>query len=282
MTRILSLTVIALLLSFGIPFANAQIIFQDNFQSDTAGTNPTTDDLDPVIGVGDIGGVWDIRDGSTANALPLATQVLNDTVPNSQNTGTPGANNYLRIYRGGAVSTTGKPYATGWNTADTLNHVVRLDMLVWQEQLGTSVGDGVMSIMFGGTPQNNPSTATWLNTVGAWAQLENVDNGLSNPKTWAFPDNQWLAVSVIANLSSTDTQEGLLPQTYSLSIGETLVGTGDFWTTQNSVQSILVGWEGANEHFDFIDDVTIQIVPEPSAVVLGGLGTLCILLRRRR
>ena len=263
------------------PAATAQIIFQDNFQSDTAGTSITTADLDPVIGLGDTGGVWDIRDGSTANALPLATQVLNDLVPNSQVNGTPGPNNFLRIYRGGSVSATGKPYATGWTVADTLNQVVQVDMLVWQEQLPSSIGNGVMSVMFGGAPQANPSQSAWLNSVGAWIELEASDNGASNPKLWDFPDNQWLPVRIMANLSSIDTILGVAPQTYSISINGGTPGTGGFWTTQNTVQSILVGWEGANEHFDFIDDVTIQIVPEPSALALLGISLLCCLWRRR-
>jgi len=49
--------------------------------------------------------------------------------------------------------------------------------------------------------------------------------------------------------------------------------TGDFWTPQTTVQSILVGFGGANEQFHYIDDVRIQsiITPEPAAVCVWGI-----------
>jgi hypothetical protein len=249
------------------PPAKSQIIFQDDFQSDVAGTSITTDDLDPIIGLGDIGGVWDIRDGSTANHLPLAVQVLNDTVPDSQNPGVAGTNNYIRIYRGGSINFTGKAYATGWATEDTTDHVVQLDMKVWQEQLPSSIGPGYLSVMFGGAPQNNTSQSAWLNSVSTWIELADT-NDVVSPPIFDFPDNQWNTVRIRVNLSSTTTQFGIPPQQFELQINDNAPTNGTFWTAHNTVQSVLVGVEGSNEHFDFIDDVTIQLLSDELKLLL--------------
>src|SRR5262245_45271788 len=57
--------------------AKAEIIgFRDDFQSDTAEPTGSANDLDPVIGAGDVGGSWVVRETTSTH-----TQVINDTVP---------------------------------------------------------------------------------------------------------------------------------------------------------------------------------------------------------
>ena len=62
----------------GVSQVKAQTtLFYDDFESDTAGTYPTSYDLDPVIGAGDIGGSWVVIEG-----IDYGVQVLNDDPPN--------------------------------------------------------------------------------------------------------------------------------------------------------------------------------------------------------
>ena len=65
------------------------VVLRDDFQSVDAGTTPTEDDLDPLVGDGDSG--WYIREGS-----PDRVQVLNDDPIGS---GQPGKNHYLKAER---------------------------------------------------------------------------------------------------------------------------------------------------------------------------------------
>ena len=65
------------------------VVLRDDFQSVDAGTTPTEDDFDPLVGDGDSG--WDIREGS-----PDRVQVLNDDPIGS---GQPGKNHYLKAER---------------------------------------------------------------------------------------------------------------------------------------------------------------------------------------
>jgi len=260
------------LLIFQSTVATPVTIFKDDFQTDTAGTGNVGGDLDPVIdtGAGDIGS-WTIREGSTGNNFVSGLQVYNDTVPAN---GIAGTNNYLRNYRGGGPAASGKPYATGWVTADTTNRLVQLDMSVWQEQLTNSVGAALMNVMFGGAPQNNPSQATWLNSVSVWVQLTDTNvpaGGTGAPPQYDFPDNQWLPIRILANFSSTDTQAGLAPQTFSTRINNGTPTTNNFNTAKTTVQSILVAWEGINEHFDYIDDLTIQLISDTLTVKIDTL-----------
>src|SRR5690242_19277240 len=82
-------------LATGSP-AHAVIVFQDNFQTDTAVLSNSSDDADPVIdsGAGDIG-MWDIRENPG-----LSVQVENDVTPDNPASGS-GTENFLRVYKGG-------------------------------------------------------------------------------------------------------------------------------------------------------------------------------------
>ena len=68
---------------------NAAVLFSDDFESDTVGT-------DPVIGAGDIGGSWDMREPTEAYGL----------------VDTDGSNKYLDIIRGDVLDRA-RPWATG-------------------------------------------------------------------------------------------------------------------------------------------------------------------------
>ena len=259
------------------PAANAAVvIFADNFQTDTAGTGNVTTDLDPAIdtGAGDIGS-WSNLEGSTGTNFPSGIQVYNDTVPAN---GIAGTNNFLRTYRGGSTTSAGHPYATGWGAANTTDRVVQLDMSVYQTSgtdpnLPSSNPPVYLHVMFGGAPRANPTQAAWLNTLSAFFGLSTGAASPSNNPDIAFGDDAWHSVKVIANYSQTTTQWGIAPQKYKVFIDGGAPITGDFWTPQTTVQSILVGFGGANEQFHYIDDVRIQsiITPEPAAVCVWGI-----------
>jgi hypothetical protein len=244
------------------PNANAAFLFSDDFQSDTAVLSSSTADADPVIGAGDIGGIW-----QPTESPALAVQVENDTVPgqNGQNGSlVAGANNYLRVYRGGGSGTRGAPYARNWNVADTLNMPVTLKMLVYQPT-GSSLG-----VFFGTiTPNTNVNAG-----VNNFANTAAVQVSLNT----ALPDNQWIPVTITANFSNTLTQNGLAPQTYKVIINNGTPTIGNFANAATQTPAILVGVSETNETFNYIDDVQIM-TPEPTAacvwtVLVGMCGWL--------
>ncbi|MEX0641103.1 MAG: hypothetical protein WD468_00300 [Pirellulales bacterium] len=189
------------------PAADADILFWDDFQSDTAGTQPTTSNLNPVIGAGDIGGSWTIRENNGAHI-----QVLNDTVPAN---GIAGTNNYVETTRlsSNSAANSSRLHATGWDPAETANQLVQLDFSLYQT-FNESTGGGNLTLnLYDAAP---PGSNTDTGTTGAVA-LTNMDFAAS------IPDSQWVDVQLIFNTSDTLTLIGpgsvsYGPQTYSFTV----------------------------------------------------------------
>jgi len=122
-----------------------------------------------------------------------------------------------------------------------------------------------LHVMFGGAPRANPTQAAWLNTLSAFFGLSDAADSSANSTATQpildFPDDSWHTVRVIANYSSSATQFDILPQQYTVSIDGGTPTTGTFSTPQTTVQSILIGFGGANEQFHYIDDVQVQQPP---------------------
>lgn len=242
--------------------SSAAIIFSDNFQSDTAAQSGVSTDLDPAIGVGDTGGVWNVIENPA-----LAVQVLNDTVPGNGIVGLD--NNYIRIYRGGGTTARGAPYAQGWNSADTLNQVVQLNMLVYRPT------GSAMSVFFGNALHSG-SVSSGVNT---FAGNSTVQASLDTSNLLA---DQWLPVQIMANMSSSLTQAGILPQQWTLSVNGGAPVASNFAVSGNQVPAILVGLSQGNETFNYVDNVVIQVIPEPTSMVLLAIGLVALVACRRK
>jgi hypothetical protein len=241
--------------------SRAGLIFSDDFQSDAATQSGVTTDFDPAISGSDTGGVWNVIESPA-----LAVQVLNDTVPGN---GIPGLDNYLRIYRGGGPASRGAPYAQGWNSADTLDQVVKLDMLVYRPT------GSAMSVFFGNALHSG-SVSTGVNNFAGNSTVQ------ASLDTSNLPANQWLPVQIMANMSSSLTQEGILPQQWTLSVNGGAPVASNFAISGNQVPAILVGLTQGNETFNYVDNVVIQVIPEPSSLVLLGLGFVGLIFCRRK
>ena len=96
------------------------------------------------------------------------------------------------------------------------------------------------------------------------------------------------AMNVVLDISDTDSNpwDGVGGTTIAISINGTAVGTpftkgaggytSNFMTMEGSAN--YVGFSGAEHSFD---NLVVASIPEPSATLLGGLGVLGLLRRRR-
>ena len=124
---ILMVIIVLVMGGFASVATAATTVFQDDFESDTAGASG---DLDPVIGTGDVGGTWLITEAADVNLV----QVRNDAGYQNPSGGT----NVLRIDRPSS-SGSGMAWAYGWNPNDTTCGVVQLDFDVYVPTNGTQV-----------------------------------------------------------------------------------------------------------------------------------------------
>jgi hypothetical protein len=230
--------------------ADPVTVFQDNFQTDIAGTTTSGEDLDPIIDVvgGDIGGSWVIRESTSAH-----TRVINDTIPGNDVAGT---DNYVEMIRGGSSSSIAKLYATGWDTALTLNTMVQLDFSLWRQP------DALATIMFAnqappgsvgsfpGFGPNGPNTATVFHGFGLGGDTD-------------ITADQWTDVQIVADM---------LTQTYTVTIDGGTPTNHAFWDPDdvgpevNEVHQIqtIMFFTGANNAVHYIDDVQFQVLNPPA------------------
>jgi hypothetical protein len=217
--------------------ADATILFRDDFQSDTAGTTQSGGDLDPVIGDGDVGGSWVVGEFG-----PTYLRTINDTVPLND---IAGPNNYVELIRTTSISRSGKLHGTGWNPADTLNQVIQLDLSMYQ------LTDADMTLMLYDAAPPGGTAVPFGSTSIIFEDLDTET-----------PDLAWNTVRIIANLDSSLTKAGLLPQTYSISINGNPASVFNFFSAHNQIQSMTF-FEGANNVEEYIDDVVLQTVAHP-------------------
>jgi hypothetical protein len=236
--------------SVAVATADPVTVFQDGFQTDTAGTTTSGEDLDPIIDVdgGDIGGSWVIRESTSAHL-----RVINDTVPGNDMGGT---DNYVEMIRGGSSSSIAKLYATGWDTSLSVNTMVQLDFSLWRQPAALT------TIMFanqappgsvGGFPgfgPNGPNTATVFHGFGAGGDTE-------------VTAEQWTDVQIVADM---------LAQSYTVSIDGGAPTNHAFWDPDDvgpevnevhQVQTIMF-FTGANDAVHYIDNVQFQVLNPPT------------------
>lgn len=230
-------------------------IFKDDFQDEVnAVLSDNTSDSDPTIGPNDTG-AWSLLENPA-----LAIQVENDAIPGDAQWGrgtATGANNFLRVYRGGGTTSRGAPFARGWAPSDTEGRVVQLDMRVYQEDM---VQPGVtnltgMSVFFG-TAYHSGNVGSGVNN---FANAASVQLSLGGAGGVSFPKDQWVAISVAANYGAA-TELGVPAQNYSLSINGGTPTFTAFTNAATQVPEILIGLSETNEASNYLDDVQIRIM----------------------
>jgi hypothetical protein len=231
------------------PRANASVLFEDDFQSDTVGAQP-------VIGAGDVGGAWTITD-STADS----TGVL---VANA------GGSQYAAIKR---VDYThdGTLWAGGYSTAATTNRDVTLNF-----SINKSSTESAFTIVsgFADTAQTGRSFSLYFWSSGAvWAYDEGT--GQFTTSTVTLPTDSWQDVAVDVNTAT---------RKYSLTVGGATDNSLGWTNAVNSVPMVFFGHGGDSGNV-LVDNVQLSSVPEPSACVLllsAATGLLAYAWRKRR
>ena len=268
MYRSTSVWLIAVMVSFASTFAHcdsasATTLFYDNLQSDTAGTYSSedgypTENLDPVIGAGDVGGSWTIN---YENPATTGIQVLNNTTPGQDGAGT---NNYV------SMRSTSYFSAGGWTTADTDREKIWLSFDIWVPS-GTPTGRH--SIVARG-PGNQALFNAYFFGDGTISSLspEFVSTGLT------IPLDSWQHISFVADMAANTfvlTAGGGNFNGQWTTDGSGATAVDKFWISGGSPALPFTGW----------DNVQLGIIPEPSAVTLlfsGLLGLFAYAWRRRK
>jgi len=231
----------------------AEVLFYDNFETDTAGLSGSTEDLDPVIGTGDVGGFWE-PDESPETEI----QVLNDAPIQS---GVAGDNNYLKVDSANSK-------AKGWDRAKTENQLLELTCSVYVPA---------------GNPSNKPGNiAGWDEVEGLRAFSVYFDAGGSlrfydggswhNITSIGFTENEWFDVSILADMSAA---------TYEFTVaGQTATEDLHWISGANQIDRLSIYASGGATIF--YDNISLVQVPEPSSLVLLGGSLLGFALVGRR
>ena len=264
-TKMFSLAVMVVVIGGFASVAKSQVLFWDDFESDIAGTSPTTDDLDPVVGSGDIGGTsWLVEEDS-----PEFGQVLNDpAIAESAITG----NNFLHIER--TLSGQANAWATGWDSALTAGAILRLDYSLYMPTPEFE-GDGRMFVIARGGPGNWDRPSAGINVYGD-GDIKNAKNNEIPPIDLVAAIDRWQQVTYIIDMQNL---------VYDVTVGgstETGIPFRDLTTTV--IPWVLMGNAYTPSHF-YVDNVKLTVVPEPSAIALLGFsltGVLVFARRRRR
>ena len=255
--------IVACVVSFAFcGMANAETLFLDNFQSDTAGTAATTDDLDPVIGAGDIGISWKF---TTPEPAVTDFQVLN----NQDVTGTiAGSDNYLKVTNAGGAS------ANVWAelsdaSMTTGKSLVQTDFDLY---LPANAGEGNFVLCaFETTGYANRGFNVYINQADGSV---NYYNGAAFGATGLTVGlDQWVHMTIAADMAAKK-------------FDITVDGTNTFTGADMLVTGGTVGALNVNAKLAYIDNLQVfeTAVPEPSTCFLLGMGLLAILagVRRRR
>lgn len=264
---------VVLSLVAAVQTANAVVIFQDDFQSDTATlrTYNDGDDFDPVIGAGDVGGAWNIP-GHDAT-YPFLTQVTNNVTPWDWNSAA-GDNNYLTTERP-ASSYRGTAQVVGLSAALSEDKVVvysgsmfvpskataGMSVSAWDTDLSSDTPDYTQRAF----------DFYFLPATGYIAYYDGAN--WIEPNTLAFTKDTWQDFKVTADMAA---------KTYTIDVeGNTM--TANWVGPANAIQSLWLNPDTNGCYFS-VDNLVLDVVPEPSVLIgLISMGLLAAisLLRRK-
>ena len=195
--------------------------------------------------------------GFTVDNTSVLTIVNADLSYNTgENNAVPGGPNYWNVLDDGIFGSPGKTGST----------VIAGDAgpngLLWKFTAGAST-IGSISMYSGWTDNGRLEqhysvyTTTDVSVTGSstWTLLATVDNGAGGPTSFATGSDTSLKTTIYDNASST-LASGITGLRFNFSGGQQNGGVG-------------------------YKELDVQVIPEPSAALLGGLGMLALLRRRR-
>ena len=255
--------------SWRVDAARGQVLFQDDLENQTAGTAPTTADLDPVNAQA-TAGWWVIGE-----AAPELMQVLNNSNPGDMSS-PAGSNNYQSIAREGTSAGNTMMY---WpNPENTLNQKVEIKFDIWRR-----MGDGTFGFTSWGSPMGAPHELDVMMGPDFHIKFDgnNPAQNTINPldgrelATCTIPTDSWQTVVINADLAA---------QTWSVTTSTGTWSDGH-WLDPNMhhLSWVKIGPLG-NYQDTFFDNISVRIIPEPgmfSLIATGLLGLLAYAWRRR-
>jgi hypothetical protein len=273
--------ILAISLVFCGPVSASTIFFQDDFQSDAAGTfkdggSALTNTFHPAIGADDIGGSWVVTDTHAAGEAFTGLQVWNNVSPTTNDWPdcASGANNYVTMarYRDG---TEGNMKATGWNAAATTNTQVELQFSLYKGANGEPISAFIGG--FGDQNYGNRAFGVYVTPDGTVNYYDETAEtflaaGLS------MPLDSWQDLELNIDTSS---------RTFTLTIGATTSGTLNWTGAATGFQYVYFeNSAGADNRFA-VDNVkfTTSAIPEPSVLALlttGLVGLSAYAWRKRK
>ncbi len=236
----------AVALTFSAPSANATVLLQDDFESDTATLSGSAGDFDPVIGEGDIGGTWNVNEPT----LDTLLQVVNDDPPWS---GVAGNNNYLSLERTAGGSNTGTIRAEGWDPEIARNQIVKVSCSVYVPTGNQN------AVAVSGWDDAGWEIPWWENRafdVYFWPDgyVYYYDGVVWPPtddqKLFPYTQDAWLDMTITANMSAG---------TFSLNVEGNTVDDLTWAGGVNTVQSIMFGPDADNSKY-CVDNVVIEVL----------------------
>ena len=169
----------------------------------------------------------------------------------------------------------GSTYITGW-TVNTSN-IDLVDNKIW------TPSHGQYSIDLNGTPGGPGGIQTIIPTTAGTTYRVTFDiAGFTSPGNMTNPKTiETTAAGVTTQFSLTTTDSFSEP--LSLPLGVTWhTRTFDFVATSSSSTVSFVSTVSTDGSAMLLDNVSIEVVPEPSTMAIIGLGTAGFALRRRR
>jgi len=214
---------------FGQQTSAESIVFWDTFQTDVVGEgNPAIQTDD-----GDIGVISIFENAS------YYLGVTDATVPGGS---TPGSNRYVYMARG-STTWQGRFQATGWDSADTVGKVVQLDFDFWIE-------DETSYLSVWGLNYLNKYNSFDISTSSV---LWGIDTTVASGATW---HHGTVLADYAAGTFTTQVDSGAVSDPV------------DFYVPGVTAVSNFVFYQGANNETNYIDNVQVDIIPEPSTTLL--------------
>ncbi len=238
--------------------ANAQIVFQDDFENVPGVTWPDfSNDSDPIAQTGSYIQVIEQRSGISDSMVDV--QVVSNAAPGSPD----GSNNYLVIDR---VSQAG--IRAGFSQRVTEKTTIEFDYFVTAD---AQHGYGMTVVM------QDTAGATWAGW-GISSQFKTNGwylghpNGSANAFIINLPLNAWAHAKY-----EIDFDAG----TYDISVNDQTYTGIAFDAAVTGLQQIYIGGE-YNGSTSYIDNLVVSTVPEPATISILGLGIAGLITRRKK